>query len=94
MLRFTAKLDNNARKGESFCYSTVTLTLDQRVRSRLRVILDNGAEAGLFLPRGTVLHQHEPKTMILTSQIPDPLTDVTIRTMASKIAPVGKNGDD
>lgn len=37
--------------------STLTLTLDQRVKSRLRVTLDNGMEAGLFLPRGTVLQQ-------------------------------------
>ena len=34
---------------------TVTLTLDQRVRSRLKVVLDDGREAGILLPRGTVL---------------------------------------
>lgn len=33
----------------------VTLPIDQRVRSRLRVVLDDGREAGLFLPRGTLL---------------------------------------
>ena len=30
----------------------MTLTLDQRVRSRLRVVLDDGREAGIFLERG------------------------------------------
>ena len=34
---------------------TLTLALDQRVRSRLRVTLDDGSEAGLFLERGLVL---------------------------------------
>jgi urease accessory protein len=35
----------------------VTLTLDQRVRSRLRVSLDDGAEAGILLERGTTLKE-------------------------------------
>ena len=35
---------------------TLTLTLEQRMRCRLRVLLDDGREAGLFLPRGSVLH--------------------------------------
>ncbi len=35
---------------------TLTLTLEQRTRCRLRVMLDDGQEAGLFLHRGTVLH--------------------------------------
>jgi urease accessory protein len=34
---------------------TVTLTLEQRQRSRLRVVLDDGQEAGILLPRGTTL---------------------------------------
>jgi urease accessory protein len=33
----------------------VTLAIEQRVRSRLRVRLDDGRDAGLFLPRGTLL---------------------------------------
>ena len=35
--------------------ATLSLPIDQRVRSRLRVTLDDGQEAGLFLPRGKVL---------------------------------------
>lgn len=34
---------------------TLTLTFEQRVRSRQKVTLDDGAPAGLFLPRGGVL---------------------------------------
>jgi len=36
---------------------TLTLSFEQRSRSRLKVTLDNGEPAGLFLPRGTVLQQ-------------------------------------
>ena len=34
---------------------TLTLPFEQRQKSRLRTLLDNGQDAGLFLPRGTVL---------------------------------------
>ena len=36
---------------------TITLSYDQRTRSRLRVTTDSNIEVGLFLPRGTVLNQ-------------------------------------
>lgn len=36
-------------------HASVTLTLDQRLRSRLRVVLDDGREAGILLPRGDTL---------------------------------------
>jgi urease accessory protein len=35
--------------------TTLTLPLDKRLRSRQRVTLDNGGEAGVFLPRGQTL---------------------------------------
>ncbi|MBK1719875.1 urease accessory protein UreE [Thiocystis violacea] len=35
--------------------TTLTLTLEQRVRGRLRLTLDDGREAGLFLERGATL---------------------------------------
>lgn len=35
--------------------ATITLTLDQRVKSRLKAFLDNGEEVGLFMDRGSVL---------------------------------------
>lgn len=52
MLRFTQIIDE-----EREIYSSVTLTFDQRTRSRQKVELDNGEAAGLFLPRGIALQQ-------------------------------------
>lgn len=37
--------------------ASVTLTYEQRVRSRLRVTLDDGREAGILLPRGETLQK-------------------------------------
>lgn len=34
---------------------TLSLPIDQRIKSRLKVTLDDGQQAGLFLPRGKVL---------------------------------------
>ena len=39
--------------------TTLTLPWDKRTKSRLRVVLDNGMEAGLFLKRGSVLRDSE-----------------------------------
>lgn len=36
--------------------SSLTLPYERRIISRQRVTLDNGVDAGLFLPRGTTLH--------------------------------------
>jgi urease accessory protein len=52
-LIFTKKLDSLARGVE--VYSTLTLPYHSRQKSRLRVTLDNGEEAGLLLPRGETL---------------------------------------
>ena len=38
-------------------YSSVTLSFDQRVKSRQKARLDNGEQAGIILARGTVLQQ-------------------------------------
>lgn len=51
MIRLTQRLAEPAEAA-----TTLTLTLEQRSKSRLRVRLDNGLEAGLFLDRGGVLH--------------------------------------
>ncbi len=40
---------------DAVVYSTLTLPLEKRIKSRLKVSLDNGEEAGLFLERGLVL---------------------------------------
>ncbi len=50
MIRFTRKAETPPTTAV-----TLTLTLAQRTRSRIRVVLDDGREAGLFLPRGTAL---------------------------------------
>jgi len=50
MLRFEQLTESDAA-----LYSTVTLTFEQRVKSRQKVELDNGAAAGLFLARGSIL---------------------------------------
>jgi len=50
MIRLTRKLDGPAEPD-----ATLTLTLEQRVKSRLRVNLDDGPEAGIFLERGSSL---------------------------------------
>lgn len=39
--------------------TTLTLPFEKRQKSRLQVTLDNGEQAGLFLPRGTLLRGGE-----------------------------------
>lgn len=53
MLQFVRVID----KTDQPMFATLTLSFEQRSRSRLKVTLDNGVPAGLFLPRGTVLQQ-------------------------------------
>ena len=50
MLKLTHKVETGSATG------SVTLPLESRNKSRLKVTLDDGSQAGLFLPRGTVLH--------------------------------------
>lgn len=50
MLHYTRKI-----KDCSEAVATLTLPWSQRIKSRQRVRLDNGAEAGLFLERGVIL---------------------------------------
>lgn len=38
---------------------TLCLTMLERTKSRLKVTLSDGTDAGLFLPRGTVLKEHD-----------------------------------
>jgi len=53
MIKLTLKAD--AADAADKVDSTLTLPLQSRVKSRLRVTLDNGETAGLFLERGTTL---------------------------------------
>lgn len=50
MLRFTQRIVSDKP-----AVYTLTLPFDQRIKGRLKVTLDNGTEAGLFLDRGPIL---------------------------------------
>jgi urease accessory protein len=50
MIRLTEKLHSPQPTDIS-----LSLSIDQRIRSRLKVTLDDGRDAGLFLPRGLIL---------------------------------------
>ena len=55
MYEFTAKTaDQSAHP-----VTTLTLPLDRRKRSRQRVVLDNGEEAAILLPRGSSLQDDD-----------------------------------
>lgn len=54
MIRLTQRLSTEAAV-KPVVYSTLTLPIDLRIKSRLKVTLDNGEEAGLFLNRGQLL---------------------------------------
>ena len=51
MLEITERIDNYAE----IYFTSLTLPFDKRQKSRLRVTLDNGNEAALFLSRGVTL---------------------------------------
>ena len=50
MIRITQILES-----KSLPTATLSLPVNSRVKSRLKVTLDDGREAGLFLPRGKIL---------------------------------------
>jgi len=50
MIKLTEKIEASGSEE-----TTLTLPLHDRIKSRLRVTLDNGRDAGLFLERGTTL---------------------------------------
>ncbi len=55
MYEFTAKTADQSTPP----ITTLTLPLDLRKRSRQRVVLDNGEEAAILLPRGTSLQDDD-----------------------------------
>jgi len=50
MIRITEILESKASPA-----ATLSLPINSRVKSRIKVTLDDGREAGLFLPRGKIL---------------------------------------
>lgn len=62
--------------------TTLTLPWEQRIHSRLRVTLDDGTEAGLFLERGTILNDGdllggEDGTVVRVTAADETLSSVT-----------------
>ncbi|USH04241.1 urease accessory protein UreE [Grimontia kaedaensis] len=56
MIEFTAIIKaSDVRSSDIAEMATIHLGIDSRIKSRIRVTLDNGSEAGLFLPRGQTL---------------------------------------
>ena len=73
MLRITERIAN----GEPV--ASLTLPLELRVRARLRVVLDDGREAGLFLDRGPILRdgdllRAEDGSVIRVQAAPEPVS--------------------
>ncbi len=54
MIRLTEKSNQNVEP-----VTTLTLPWTMRTKSRLRVVLDNGTKAGLFLQRGQILRDKD-----------------------------------
>ena len=52
MIVLTRRITEPGKLGET---GSVTLDVDSRIKSRLRVTLDDGREAGLLLERGHLL---------------------------------------
>ncbi|WP_272677779.1 urease accessory protein UreE [Providencia sp. PROV019] len=54
MKKFIKIIDNHQAPHTEL---SLCLTMDERTKSRLKVTLSDGQEAGLFLPRGTILKE-------------------------------------
>jgi urease accessory protein len=60
---------------------SLTLPLEKRIRSRLRVTLDDGSEAGVFLDRGQTLRDGDllgdgQGTIVVVRAAPEPVSEV------------------
>lgn len=55
MIRITTILKTPASQDRTLHDTTLSLPIRERTKSRIKVTLDDGREAGLFLPRGEVL---------------------------------------
>lgn len=63
--------------------ATLTLPLEKRLRSRLRATLDDGGDAGIFLPRGQTLRDgdllaSDDGTVVRICAAPEVLSEVRI----------------
>ena len=80
MINLTKKLTNQAVE-----QATITLPLESRVKSRLRAVLDDGRDAGLFLQRGQVLKNGD----LLTTE-----DGLVVKVIAAKEMVSSVNCDD
>jgi urease accessory protein len=81
MIKFINKVE-----GESIPHLQLSLSIEQRIKSRLRVTLSDGQEAGLDLPRGITLRHGD----ILASEHGDRVTIVA----AAETLSVVRTDDD
>lgn len=77
MIHLNAKLEC-----QPSCDTTLTLTYEQRVKSRLRAVLDDGREASVFLERGAVLRHGDCLSA-------DDGTVVQVRAASEQVSAVG-----
>ncbi len=74
MVRITERLQTSAKAN-----TTLTLSFEQRQKSRQRIRLDSGEETGLSLPHGTVLRagdrlRSEDGRVVEIRALPEPVT--------------------
>ena len=55
MIELTKIITDNAQIAERNVDGVLSLPINSRIKSRLKVSLEDGREAGLFLPRGNIL---------------------------------------
>ena len=77
MLEFKRRVENGQPT------ATLTLPLEKRLRSRQRATLDDGADAGIFLPRGQTLRHgdllaSDDGTVVRICAAPEVLSEVRV----------------
>jgi len=77
MIRITSILENSSAHD-----TTLSLPIRERTKSRIKVTLDDGREAGLFLPRGEVLRggdlvQSDAGLVVKINASPETVSTVT-----------------
>ncbi len=75
------ELDRRVDGASDAVATTLTLPLDKRIRSRQRVVLDDGREAGVFLARGETLRDGDllgsrDGTIVRVSAAAEPVSEV------------------
>ena len=75
------ELKRRVEKGQAT--ATLTLPLEKRLRSRLRATLDDGGDAGIFLPRGQTLRHGDllaadDGTVVRICAAPEVLSEVRV----------------